>query len=170
MPGECAVPADGPGPWEVTFRFTNTSATPLYVLGECHVRYEVTSCADGYQDPLAMWADCTIDCSSPGAGAGGCIACGACMYQGIEVTPGAPHESPWSGNTYDFATTSSGCSCYNASSAPAGKYKISVPVYASDADAQQGTVLYTIEIPFTLPAPGGVVEVPLAAQADPDSP
>jgi hypothetical protein len=165
MPSECSAPG-GPGPHEVTFRFTNSSATPLFVLGECHVRYDVTSCADGYQTPLSMWADCTIDCSSPEARGGGCIACGACMYQGIEVTPGAPYDSQWSGNTFDFATTNNGCSCHDPSAAPAGKYRISVPVYGSDDAAQQGSPLYTIEVPFTLPAPGGVVEVPIAAQAD----
>lgn len=164
MPAECSVPASSAAPYEVMFRFTNTSAMPLFVLGECHVRYDVTSCADGYQQPLSLWGDCTIDCASPEARNGGCIACGACMHQGIEVTPNAPHESSWAGNTFTFDTTNNGCSCHHTTAAPAGKYQISVPVYASDEAAQAGEALYEIKVPFTLPAPGGVVEVPIAAQ------
>ncbi len=160
MPAECAVPSSAPGPYAVKFRFTNSSPSPLYVLGECHLRYEVKSCADDYQKPLSLWGDCTIDCMSPDARNGGCIACGACMYQGLEVTNGAPVESEWSGNTFQFSQTPSGCSCHDKIVAPAGKYRIEVPVYASDE--QNGSPIYTVPLGFELPAPNGVVEVPLA--------
>ena len=159
MPSECEVLVSGSGPYAVTFRFTNDSPQPLFVLGECHTRYTVTSCAGGYQDPLALWADCTQDCKL--ADPGGCIACGACMWQGIEVTPSAPHQTEWSGKTFTFSETTSGCQCYNAFAAPAGRYRITVPVYGSDEGAQHGDVLHEVEVPFTLPAPGGVVHVPL---------
>lgn len=158
-PSECEVASSGPGPHEVSFRFTNASAKPLFVLDECHTRYSITSCADGYQEPLAIWADCMQDCKL--AGPGGCIACGACMWQGTEVTPSAPHQSTWSGKTFSFSQTGSGCQCYDAFAAPAGRYRIKVPVYASDEGAQNGDLLYEVEVPFTLPAPGGLVEVPL---------
>ena len=160
VPSECEVLVSGPGPYAVAFRFTNPSPKPLFVLGECHTRFSVTSCADGHQSELALWADCTQDCKlDDGAG---CIACGACMYQGIEVTPGAPHQAEWSGKTFTFSQSNSGCQCHNAFSAPAGRYRISVPVYGTDAGAQNGEVLYEVEVPFELPAPGGVVDVPLS--------
>ncbi len=169
MPNECSAPG-GAGPHETTFRFTNSSPTPLFVLGQCHVQFDVKSCADGYQAPLSLYADCSLDCSSPEARGGGCIACGACMYQGIEVSPSAPYDSQWTGKTFEFATTNNGCSCHVPSAAAPGKYVVSVPVYGSDEDAQQGVALYTVEVPFTLPAPGGVVEIPLTSPLDPDSP
>ena len=43
----------------------------------------------------------------------------------------------------------------------AGRYRVRVPVYDSDMAAQQGTPSYEVTINFELPAPSGVVVVPI---------
>lgn len=45
--------------------------------------------------------------------------------------------------------------------ARAGRYRVRVPVYDSDMAAQQGTPSYEVTINFELPAPSGVVVVPI---------
>ncbi len=106
-----------------------------------------------------MWGDCTVDCAEAG---GGCIACGACMVEPLEVTNGAPAEVAWPGHTYTFDHTASGCSCHVRTPAAAGKYRATIRVYASEEAVTSGELLRVVEHDFELPAPGGVVTVPLA--------
>lgn len=54
--------------------------------------------------------------------------------------------------------------CHTSANAPAGKYRIDVPVYQTEEDAlnlQNGAV---VSHDFELPAPGGVVTVPVGLQ------
>ncbi len=160
MPEQCQVPVTEPGPYPVTFRFTNVTETPLYVRQDCQTRYDILSCADGYQSSLSIWADCTIDCAQ--AQQGGCIACGACMVQALEVTSAFPVDASWHGNSYTFQQTSEGCQCYVEHPALPGKYKIRMPVYGSKEAAESFSApLYEVEVDFALPAPTGMVEVPV---------
>lgn len=159
IPDRCAVQTSSPPPYSVTFRFVNSSPVELFVFQGCRLKYSVSACADDYQTNLAMWADCTVDCSDPSPG---CIACGACFETALAVLPGGGPESSWEGNTYTFGTNSQDCPCHTGTVAPAARYRVSVPVYASEDDALSGNKLYDVTQDFELPAPGSLVEVELA--------
>jgi len=161
MPNECAVPTTEPGPYPTKIRFVNPIGQPLWVREDCQLNWDLYSCADGYAQELPHSADCSVDCSDSGMG---CIACGACMMQGLEVTNTQPLEREWSGYTYTFAQKN-GCSCHNQITTLPGKYAIRVPVFASKDDAESFNAGYDAWVYFDLPAKNGVVEVNLAAVA-----
>ena len=159
LPSECAVETSEQGPYAVTFRFTTTGDVPVYLREDCVVNYTVTSCGDGYQEGLALTGQCTVDCSEDNQ----CIDCGACLLQALTVSAGAAVEHPWAGKTYTFEENNVGCTCHEEHVAPAGKYRITVPVFASEADAvDNNSPAGQVSVDFVLPAPGGVVEVPVA--------
>jgi hypothetical protein len=163
MPQECAGPVTEPGPYPVTFRFTNVGSEPLYLLEQCRLQFDLLSCADGYQTPLNLWADCTMNCAE--SNDYGCIACGACMQQAHDVTSAFPVDGNWHGQTYTFAQTKDGCQCHIPQTPPPGKYMIRVPVYTSKQAAENWQPpAYSVEVSFMLPAPSGMVEVPLIAK------
>lgn len=155
LPPQCFAPSSSPGPYAVTFRFQST--VEAYLYRGCQLRMTVTSCADGYTDSLSLSADCTGPC---GPGAPGCVMCGACMQDAPLIGPGEEFEQSWAGNTFTFGTEN-GCSCHEMHAAPAGKYRVSVPVYASETDALEGNPSREVSVDFTLPAPGGLVDVNL---------
>jgi hypothetical protein len=94
-----------------------------------------------------------------------------CMPQALEIGSAFPVDADWKGLTYTFAQTKAGCQCHIPSNALPGKYTIRVPVYASKDEAENfGSPAYTVEVPFLLPAPSGVVEVSLLPQGGTDSP
>jgi hypothetical protein len=159
-PNGCSVLTSILGPYPVTFRFTNPITEPLYIRQDCMITWSLYGCTDDFKTELAHRADCMSDCSEDYPG-GGCVACGACMMQGLEVTNVAPVTDDWNGMTYTFGKTASGCSCYNPAMATAGKYLVRVPVYKTKEDAEFGNVAYQSEVYFDLPAPNGVVEVPV---------
>ncbi len=170
VPAQCQVSGTpGPGPHETKFVFRTDSTDPVYIYAGCRLRYDVLSCADGYNQSLAMFADCTTPCSDT---SGGCIACGACFEEARAVTSSTPTEDIWPGNTYTFGTDPQGCSCHRGFTAPAGKYRVSVPVYLSESDALSGgpSVATIVDVDFDLPAPNGVVVVDLPAFASPLDP
>lgn len=158
MPPTCQVPAAGPGPYPVTFRFNNLATAPYYIVEGCSLQYQVTSCADGYVKHIARSGDCTTDCSEKDFG---CIACGACPFGAKEVTSAFPVDGNWAGYEYTFEQTKQFCDCHVQHVAPAGKYRIQLNVFASEQDALNGTVSHEVSVDFTLPAPGGMVDVPL---------
>jgi hypothetical protein len=162
---ECAAVATSDGPHAVTFVFTNQGERPLFVLSQCRLRYDLAACSDGFQTLLPLASDCSVDCASAAAEGSGCVACGACVYDGVEVTAAAPLESEWSGETFAFTTTANDCKCHQARAAPPGDYRLSVAVYGSAKDAQRGKALYVVRMPFTLPAWGARVEIPLDARS-----
>ncbi len=157
---ECAVKTNEIAPFEVSFQLTNNSSSTIYVRQECVLSYAVSACIDGYKPSLAIWPDCTVDCEED---PGGCIDCGACPLSGQAITPGSHLNTDWMGKTYTFQSTSMGCQCHNMKYAPAGKYRVSVPVYVTEQQAMSsGPPSYDVDVDFDLPAPGGVVEVVLA--------
>lgn len=158
MPNECSVPTSEPGPYPVKFVFTNPTGQKIFVREDCQLNWSLYSCADGYSSELAHSADCTMDCSEP---SNGCIACGACMMNALEVSPTSPVQTDFSGFTYTFGQSGAGCQCHNQLVALPGKYSIKVPVYLSEQEAMSGQMAWEAWVDFTLPAPSGVVEVPL---------
>ncbi len=159
-PAECAVQTNEIAPFEVSFQLTNNSSSTVYVRQECVLSYSVSACADGYTPSLSIWPDCTVNCEED---PNGCIDCGACPLTGHPITPGSHLSTEWMGKTYTFQQTSMGCQCHNEQYATAGKYRVRVPVYATEAEAMSnGPPAKNVDVDFTLPAPGGVVEVVLA--------
>ncbi|MCC6526917.1 MAG: hypothetical protein IT373_29990 [Polyangiaceae bacterium] len=155
LPPGCESPASTPPPYAVTFHFVNDSAEPRYLHIGCALEMSVTSCADGYLDGLTLSGECTVDCSDP---PGSCIACGACMDFGQLVPPGGSYDQAWAGLYYTFGTLQ-GCSCHVEHVAPAGKYRVAVPVWVADPTGGMAPPPTTVLTDFTLPTAGGVVTV-----------
>lgn len=158
IPEACVVETNLTAPYSVTFQFTvSTPGTSLFLAENCYTEFSISSCDDGYSASLAISGDCTVDCSEMN----GCVECGACPQFGIEVTSAKPSESTWAGHTYTFGQTSVGCECHNEFNAHAGKYRITVPVYPTEQDAIDHTNGVPHAVDFDLPAPNGIVNVPL---------
>ena len=90
-----------------------------------------------------------------------CIACDACPETALEVTQETWQGDTWGGSTYTFGQNAAGCTCHNTFSAPAGKYRISIPVFATAADATNNTSASIVAYDFDLPFPGDSVTVPI---------
>ena len=158
LPAECAVETEESAPYSVTFQFKGAGATTVYMREECTLRYRVTSCGDGYQEGLVLTGQCTVDCAEKNQ----CIQCGACLEQAVAIAPGGTQEHAWAGKTYTFSENNVGCMCHVEHTAPAGKYRITVPVWATEQEAEEGgSPAGEVSVDFDLPAPGGVVEVPV---------
>ncbi len=157
VPPACRVSASGSAPYSVSFNFTNASGQTLFMHQGCSLSFSVSACADDYQEPLKLSAPCTVECSDQD----GCVQCGACANSGVEVTPTAPRKGEWQGKIYTLGTNRAGCSCHTSRVAPAAKYRITVPVYASESDATSRKPLREVVVDFELAAAGTQVEVPL---------
>ena len=159
VPDQCAVTTSLSPPFATTFRFANTGPAPVFLHQGCYLEFDVTSCASGYAGSLALHADCTIDCNDP---LGGCIACGACWDGATTLDAGTTYDDTWAGSTYTFGTNGDGCSCHVGSLAPAGKYRVVVPVWDADPSIDWPPPSRTVTVDFDLPAVGGVVTIPVA--------
>jgi hypothetical protein len=80
----------------------------------------------------------------------------------VPVSASTNAQDSWLGTTFTFGTNSDGCNCHNTFEAPAGKYRIEVPVYLNPEPYASGPV-HTAVVDFTLPAPNGTVTVDLTA-------
>lgn len=160
IPDECRVETSLAPPYAVTFRFHNPTGELLFLRETCTLQYDVSSCADGYAQPWALWPGLSADCSDP---QGGCVASEACSERGIPVSQGQVWESSWTGLHYTFGTNADDCVCHDEHDAPAGRYRITVSVYASEQAAQDDDPLHHSETSFELPPPSGIVDVALVA-------
>jgi hypothetical protein len=159
LPAECAVETSEPAPHQVALHFQNPGADPVFLREDCSLNFSILSCADGYTDPLSRSGSCSIECGDP---TGGCIACGACPLYEVAVPAGGQHTDAWSGHHYTYDTGPDGCTCHNEHFAPAGRYRVRVPVFTTPEGALNGPPDYEATADFELPAPGGVVEISLA--------
>ncbi len=160
IPPQCSVNTNQTAPYAVTFQFTVGTGQVAFLAEDCYTQFQVTSCASAYVDPVGMHGDCTIDCSE----VTGCIECGACPSGAILVSQGSPHNVAWDGMQYFFNLNSSGCTCHTSTEAPAGKYRVEVPVYPTEEDALSYTNGVVLTHEFDLPAPDGIVTVPVGLQ------
>jgi len=160
VPPQCAVNTNQTAPYAVTFQFTVGTGQVAFLAEDCYTQFQVTSCASAYVNPVGMHGECTIDCSDMT----GCIDCGACPSGAILVSQGAPHNVDWDGVQYFFDTNSSGCSCHTTTNALAAKYRVEVPVYVTEQDALNHTNGVVLTHEFDLPAPNGIVTVPVGLQ------
>lgn len=135
----------------VTFVFSTN--TPVYTRGSCTLGFDLYGCDP--TTPLTFQADCVADCSQ----GSGCVACGACPLYPTTITPDAPQQGYWSGETYTYGTLPGGCACANGYPAGAGQYTVSITTYLSEADAMNGTNGYEHRQQFTYPPPNGQVNV-----------
>ncbi len=119
----CAVPGTGAGPYDISFMLTNPSQKSIWLWQDCQLSAEISGCPD-YAAPIALSGSCTSDCEDYQ----GCLACGACMSQPLEIPPGGSKPFAWAGYTYTFDTVQ-GCACHHTKIAPAGKYRLSVSVW-----------------------------------------
>lgn len=158
IPPECAVATSEPGPYPVTFQFENFGVGTAYLREDCALQYSITSCEDGYSEPVATRTFCSQPCGDP---SGGCIVCGPCPLGPVPVAEGAQSTDAWPGMRYTSGTTSEGCACHEEHVARAGRYRIVVPVYTSEMAVMEGTPSYEVTVNFELPAPNGVVVVPI---------
>jgi hypothetical protein len=156
-PDECRVDTTTSPPHATTLAFENDTGAELFLGEDCRLRFTVSSCASGYE-PLALYADCTVPCPAPRGM--GCLACGACAVRALPVAPGEVFELPWDGIRYAFEST--GCTCSIAMNAPAGRYRVEIPVYDTATAAESNAEpVRAVQIDFELPSPAGRVTIPL---------
>jgi hypothetical protein len=153
LPDHCMVETDDPAPHELTFSFTRASGDPVYLSVVCGLLYSVRSCADDYTENLPLDTACRPPCSDPDEP----VACPDCALGSQMVSTDEPYEFEWSAVTFP-----SNGDCYDEVPAVAGLYRIVIPVYDSvnEYDEPEGPERL-IEVDFELPAPAGVVEVPI---------
>jgi hypothetical protein len=159
--GACAVapPASQP-PYPVELQFRDNSTAPLFLFksGCADVTFAVTSCASGFTDHLADALFCACSCDTPRCG----IACGACLPdEARAIVGGDSARVTWSGVS-TTAETKDGVQCATSRSLPAGRYRVSINVYDTADAALAHTAGRVVTQDFELPAPAGLVDVPLA--------
>jgi hypothetical protein len=160
-PQECkvAVPTNISLPQVIKFQITNQTSSSAFVGGgsPCSLIPKIESCADGYQNAIATSGGCAVSCTSTVAG---CIACGACLAQATEVSPSASINVEWSGLVYTYSQIPNlGCTCYNASTAPTGKYRATISLYSTKDIPYDGTgITRTVSVDFNYPDDDGIVE------------
>jgi hypothetical protein len=163
--GACRVPEQSAPPFTTTFRFTNPGPDPrwLYSNPWCQIDFDLTSCSDGYQRTMNViapgYASCYDICPTCDFSV-----CEGCQMQGVLVAAGSYHDVAWKGDdpvgdTAPFGDSGASCSCTRLPNAPAGLYRISVPVWTSALVG--GSPAYTVTWNFTLDHAGGIVEVKL---------
>lgn len=157
-----ATPTTAP-PYAVEFQFRNDTAAPVYVLEDCgQYAFGISSCAAGFADRLNDSVFCACSCANPSCG----ILCGACpANQGTAIAPGASLQRPWDGRSTTLVTASNS-QCVNQRALPAGRYRVAIWVYDSEAAALASSGPRVVTRDFELPAANGVVDVPLGASTD----
>ncbi|HVZ75653.1 MAG TPA: hypothetical protein VHJ20_24945 [Polyangia bacterium] len=165
----CAISSTPATPFDVSFHFRADGAKPVYVHKGCiGVDYGVSSCASGFTAQLGPVYQCgKCECSAP---LSMCErpTCGACYPdEGAAVAPGTAIDSEWSAVGIEFGENASG-QCTTTTVLPGAKYRVSIRVFDNAADAEKNAGGWIATSDFTLPAAGGVVDVPLGA-AHPES-
>jgi hypothetical protein len=160
-PQECqgTVPASITLPQVIRFQITNQTSSAAFVGGgsTCSLIPKIESCADSYQKAIATTAGCAVNCAST---VSGCIACGACLAQATELSPNASTNIEWAGLVYTYSQIPNlGCTCYNASIAPVGKYRATISLYSTKDIPYDGTgITRTVSVDFNYPDDDGIVE------------
>jgi hypothetical protein len=155
LPDGCATDPGYPGPYAVAFQFESYAPQPVYLLEQCRITHVIKTCTDDYQASVDTNADCSSDCADP---EGVCIQCEQCLRVMVPVGGDITASLQWPGNTYTFDTNAAGCPCHNRFVAPAGKYRIEVPVYDTEVP-EAVSPIHTATLDFTLPSPDGIVRV-----------
>jgi hypothetical protein len=160
----CAVatPTTAP-PYAVQFQLHDDGTTSAFLLNSCGLSFGVSSCAGGFKDHLNDFVFCACSCEHPQCG----NECGGCAPdQATEIAAGASLALPWSGISTTAEVLSTGGECASGGDLPAGRYRFSITAYDSAAGALARSGPRVVSRDFVLPAPNGIVDVPLAPSAD----
>jgi hypothetical protein len=145
----------------ITFRFRNTGTETLYVYQDCVFALQVTSLADGTSYGIAF--TCACDCSDSKCTGG--VACGACRPpSGVPFAVGQVTDIFWMAETSTLQSKTGPYGpfqCVDLRPIPTGLYKVTLAVYANEADTTAKTNGRVVEMPFTLGTEDAVVEVPV---------
>jgi hypothetical protein len=157
-----ATPATAP-PYAIEFQFRNDTAAPLFLLKGCgSYAFGVSSCAAGFSDRLNDAAFCACSCDEPQCG----TTCGACEAdEGTGIVGGDSLRRPWSGVSVTTSPSAFG-ECVTSRDLPAGRYRVSIWVYDSAQAAVGHSGARVVSQDFELPAPNGLVDVPLGPSAE----
>jgi hypothetical protein len=160
----CAVTTTQKPPFAVTFRFRADGNAPVYVRTSCgSTSYVVSACASGFATPLGPldFSSGICECGTPCSPVTG----GSCLPdEGTAISPGASLDKPWTGIGVELGVAN-GSQCTNSAPLPAAKYRVAIRAYDNADDAAKGTGGWIATRDFELPAPDGVVDVPLGANA-----
>ena len=166
--GACCVLEQSAPPFTTTFRFTNPGPDPRWLTDalSCRIDFTVTSCRDGYQRSILV-LDLSAGARCPAACPDCTAECSPCLAGAVPVAAGSYRDVVWNG--YDPVAQSlyPGCDCVTTPNAPAGLYRVTVPVWDSDPLSDGGSgqwwqyPAYTVTQDFTLDHAGGVVELRL---------
>jgi hypothetical protein len=163
--GLCAVATTQKPPFGVTFRFRADGAAPVYVRTSCgSTSYGVSACASGFATPLGPF---DFGCGICECGPESCpaVQCGACLPdEGTAIAPGASLDKPWTGIGVELGFAH-GTQCMTSTALPAAKYRVAIRAYDNADDAAKGLGGWIATRDFELPAPDGVVDVPLGVNA-----
>jgi hypothetical protein len=160
VPLACRAEPAGTAPYSATFELRNTGTRPVFLAVDynCAPRAAVSSCARDFKDDLlghgASLCPCEGSCPVGGAG---------CSPAGKLMAPGARESFSWSA-IIGVQGMRNGESCAAGTrNLPAGRYRVTAPAFATDADAAAGQpILFTISQDFELRAPTATVDVPFA--------
>ncbi|HVU50207.1 MAG TPA: hypothetical protein VHL80_05955 [Polyangia bacterium] len=152
-----------PPPYAVEFRFRNDGPSSLFVLKSCGgYDFGVSWCGTGFTDRLNDPVVCECSCDDPQCGK----VCGQCAPdEGTEIAAGASLDRPWSGISTTLAPSAAG-QCVVSRDLGAGRYRVSIWVYDTAAGALARARPRVVSLDFELPAPSGIVDVPLAPSPD----
>jgi hypothetical protein len=160
----CSVSTAQQPPFDVQFTFRVAGAGPVYVRKGCvDIEYGVSSCASGYSRQLGPTSsvgtcECGVLPCAPAVG-GPCEPPAA-----VALSTGTTAETAWRATSVEFEWTGT-TQCSRLGVLPAGKYRVAVRAYETPEDAERGVRGWVVTRDFELPAPGGVVDVPIGARA-----
>ena len=153
-PASCPLPTTTSGPLSTTFRFRNSGSAPVFLHTECGMlSYQVSSCTSGYTDQVAVPVFCP-----PCLCGVGCVTCGMCAPDiGVQVAPGTTTQVAWDAS---LLVQQPGGDCSTKVGLPAGLYRVSIPIYATQADATaQSNPLRVLTTDFSLSSTTTVVDI-----------
>lgn len=145
----------------ITFRLDNRAAATVYLRNACWFPFTVTSLADGSQYANASY--CACDCADSRCDSA--VACAPCAPpSGVAVAAGESKDIAWTArkSTLESRTGEFGAfQCVSHQPIAVGTYRVAVPVYATQEDAEAELNARTVEQSFVLDTSNAVVVVPI---------
>jgi hypothetical protein len=145
----------------ISLVFKNPSMDTVYLRTECWLPFQVTDEATGtvYENKIF----CACDCANSSCVGG--LACGACPPpSGIAVATGKSLTGTWVAQTSTLlqkSGTAGSYQCVAHSPLLTGRYRVSIAVYSSAADAAAMLNATTATTSFDLTTTDATVDVPL---------
>jgi hypothetical protein len=145
----------------ITFAFKNTGTQVVYLQTECALAFQVFSEVTATVYPNK--SICLCQCADPTCQElPNCAPCAP--RSGIAVEPGKTYETTWTAQTStmkDKTGTRGTFKCLENAPIPTGAYRVTIPVFASAADAAANTNANSASLSFQLTTADAKLEVPL---------